>query len=191
MKRVIGLTGGVGSGKSSVLKILKETYGADIIQADLVAAELEEPGREGYLALLKQFGEGILREDRTIDRGRFAALIFADKQALETVNRLIHPMTWARIRELTEESKAELVVVEAALLDKTGDIYDELWYVYTSEENRIRRLMESRGYSRDKVLSIIANQPSEKEFLQAADAVIDNNGSPQELNVQIKDRLER
>lgn len=184
--KVIGITGGVGSGKSRILDILQQEHGAQVIQADLVAKALMEPGRAGYQALVEALGTSILAQDGTIDRVILADRMFHDEAVLNRVNGIIHPMTWKEIKEQTARAFAPLVVVEAALPgEKFRDIYDELWYVYTSEENRINRLLENRGYSREKSQSVMANQPSEEAFRSLADRVIDNNGSLEETRRQL------
>lgn len=190
--RVIGVTGGVGAGKSRVLELLKEEYQAQIIQADLVAKELEAPGQPGYERLVETFGRGILSEDGTIDRAAFAGLIFSDEEALFQVNAIIHPMTWQAVKDQVAESKARLIAVEAALFDaRSREICEELWFVDTSQENRIRRLLKSRGYSRERSLSIMENQPDREAFLVLADRVIDNNGTVEDVRRQIRQILER
>lgn len=185
--RVIGITGGVGAGKSRILELLKEEYQAEIIQADVVAKELEEPGQPGYRSLVKAFGEGILSSDGRIDRDAFARLIFSDEDSLRRVNAIIHPMTWQAIKDRVAGSQSEVIAVEAALFDeRSREVCEELWFVDTSEENRIRRLMENRGYSREKCLSIMENQPGRETFLTLADRVIDNNGTVEDVRSQIR-----
>lgn len=185
--RVIGLTGGVGAGKSQVLEFLAEEYHAEVIIADLVAHQLMEPGEPGYLLVVEALGNDILSSDGTIDRQALGTLMFADKDVLETVNGLIHPAVWNEIKKRISSSKKSLVIVEAALLQKEkDDIYDELWYLYTSRENRIRRLEEGRGYSGEKSLSIMKNQPDEETFRMHCQRVIDNNGSMEETKQQIR-----
>lgn len=188
--RVIGLTGGVGSGKSTILKYLEDKYQAEIIQADQVARQLQEPGEPGYLGLLDALGDTILDGTGRIDRGTLAAMIFAREDVRLTVNAVIHPMTWNAIRRQIRRSAASLVVMETALpAQKTDDIYDELWYVYTLEEVRIKRLAQSRGYPRERALAMIASQPSEAEYRAVSDYVIDNNGEPEDVYMQIDAKL--
>ena len=190
--RVIGITGGVGAGKSRILDLLEEEFGAQVIQADLVAKELEEPGRPGYQKLVETFGRGILSEDGTIDRAAFADLIFSDEAALRQVNAIIHPMTWQAVKDRIGKSGKDLVVIEAALFDeRSRKACGELWFVDASKENRIRRLMENRGYSREKSLGIMENQPSREAFLALADQVIDNNGTVDDVLSQIRQILKR
>lgn len=189
--KVIGITGGVGAGKSRILSILREEYQADIIQADRVAQELEEPGREGLIRLVEEFSTGILDSRGQLDRGRFADLIFGDPEALLKVNEIIHPLTWEAIRQKVAESQAPLVAVEAALFNENSrELCEELWYIDTSAENRISRLMADRGYSREKCQAIMANQADRQTFLALADVVIDNNGSIEAVRSQIADKLQ-
>ena len=119
------------------------------------------------------------------------AAVYLDR---ETVNGIIHPMVWEEVRRRLRragEEGASLAVVEAALPgEKVHDIYDEMWYVYTSRENRIRRLMEGRGYTREKCESIMASQLSDEAFRRLCDFEIDNNGSLEEVKEQIRSRLE-
>ena len=185
--RVIGLTGGVGAGKSRILDILQTEYGAEIIVADQVAHELMEPGHEGYEMVIRALGNSFLKPDGTIDRPLLSALIFHDQNALETMNGIIHPMVWKTIKDKICSSQADLIVVESAIMGREqDDIYDEMWYVYTSEENRIRRLKENRGYSRERSLSIMKNQLSDEEFRELADRVIDNNGTVEEVKAGLE-----
>lgn len=185
--RVIGLTGGVGAGKSRILDILQTEYGAEIIVADQVAHELMKPGHEGYEMVVRALGNSFLKPDGTIDRPLLSALIFHDQNALETMNGIIHPMVWKTIKDKICSSQADLIVVESAIMGREqDDIYDEMWYVYTSEENRIRRLKENRGYSRERSLSIMKNQLSDEEFRELADRVIDNNGTVEEVKAGLE-----
>ena len=189
--RVIGVTGGVGSGKSRILELLSTEFGARVILADQVAKELEEPGQAGLSRLLEAFGDGILGPDGTLDRGRFAERIFHDPVALRTVNEIIHPLTWQEIRRQIWESGESLIAVESALFDETTkEICQELWLVDASEKIRIRRLMDSRGYSREKCEKIIRSQKSRGDFIKLADVVIENNGSIEEVRAQIAARLQ-
>lgn len=187
---VIGLTGGVGSGKSRILSILEQEYSASVIQADLLAKQLMEPGQEGYERLKTIFGTGILTEDGAINRTRLGEMMFHDPNVIETVNNAVHPLVWERIRQMIDDSGGDLVVVELALPDENHrDIYTELWYVYTSEENRMKRLSKGRGYSREKSRSVMDNQLSEAQFRAMADVVIDNNGSLEETRRQIASQI--
>ncbi|MFR0944611.1 MAG: dephospho-CoA kinase [Clostridia bacterium] len=129
--------------------MLQEEFDAEIIKADEVAHQLMEPGKKGYQHVVEALGDSFLNKDGSIDRKKLAALIFQNKEAVETMNAIIHPMAWEEIRYAINHSDKEIIVVEAALYDDEHNaMFDEIWYVYTSVENRIKRLMASRGYSR-------------------------------------------
>lgn len=191
MELVLGITGGVGVGKSRILEILKQEYGARIIQADQVAAALEAPGEPGLLALTELFGTEILDRDGSLDRKAFARRIFTDEKALDMVNQVIHPMTWKKIQEMLEQEPCPVTAVEAALFnEESRSLCRHLVFIDTSEENRILRLMEGRGYSREKCLDIMKNQPDRAYFLQLSDYVIDNNGSLEAVRSQVRRMME-
>lgn len=194
---VIELIGGVGAGKSRVLQIMREEYGAVVTETDQVARQLEEKGQAGYEGLRNLFGDEILEPDGRLNRQKLADMIFSDPSALEKVNALIHPLVWEEIHRMAGQFRAEeirmeemFLIVETALPDKKpDDIYDEVWYVYTLKETRIQRLMENRGYSREKCLSVMENQCTEDEYRALADRVIDNNGSLADVRRQIGEIL--
>ncbi len=189
---VLGLTGGVGAGKSRILELFSHDYGAQVIQADIVARKLEDPGQPGLTGLVSLFGTGILQKDGTLDRKGFADRIFGNPEALKRVNALIHPLTWNEIKRQIRESSAELIVVEAALFDeRSREVCQYLLYVDTQDEIRIQRLMENRGYSREKCLDIMKNQADRNDFLKLADFVIDNSGSLEESRLQIRRILKK
>lgn len=211
---VIGITGGVGAGKSQILEILRDEYGAFVLLADQVAAELEEPGQEGYSLLAEKLGTGILGADGRLDRMAFAQMIFKDSRLLAEVNAMIHPLVWKVIGERLKAYKSQeeadgqagnapgqpgaarrggslLAAVEAALFDEQSrQICHTLWYIDASEENRIQRLMEHRGYTLEKCRDIMKNQRSREEYLALADEVIDNNGTLEQVRGQIARLLE-
>ncbi|MBR6256273.1 MAG: dephospho-CoA kinase [Lachnospiraceae bacterium] len=186
----IGITGGVGAGKSAVLKYLEEKYEAYIIVADELAKELEEPGQPVFNALKDRFGDGIIAADGSLDKKAFSKLIFSDEEALKQANAIIHPAVkeeiLVQIKE-KEEAGCGLFVLEAALLIEEGydQILDELWYVYADEAVRFKRLEENRGYDREKSLSIMRRQKSDIEFRKYCRRIIDNSGELQDTMDQI------
>ena len=185
-KKIIGITGGVGAGKSSVLAVLKNDFGAKIILADLVAHDLMEPGSLGLRKVTEALGTSFL-----VDRKALADLIFRDKEALKTMNSIIHPLVWKTMKEEAEAASENLVIIEAAVFDTAPkNFFDELWYVYTTKENRIVRLMENRGYSREKCEDIIGRQASEEEYRALCSRVIDNNGDESDIKRQLKEILD-
>ena len=194
--RVIGVTGGVGAGKSTVLGILEKEFDAYVLQADLLGHVLMEPSEECYDAVFSLFGNEIIKKDKTIDRRRISDVVFTDKDMLLKLNGIIHPAVKQRILRLISEQREagrKLCVVEAALFleERYQEFCDEVWYVYTEEEIRIQRLMESRGYSRDKSLGIIRNQVSDQAFRENTDYVIENNGDLEDTRRQIREGIEK
>ncbi|MDO4339479.1 MAG: dephospho-CoA kinase [Eubacteriales bacterium] len=194
--RVIGITGGVGAGKSTVLDYLESRFHACVIQADQVGHQVMEPGAVCYAPVLALFGEQIIKCDKTIDRKRVSDVVFYQEEMLAKLNAIIHPAVKEAIRRRLEEERndgRELVVVEAALLleDHYEEICDEIWYIHTDTEIRIARLMESRGYTREKAEGIIRSQASEEFFRAHADYVIENNGDLEETWRQIEEGIRR
>ena len=190
-KKIIGITGGVGAGKSSVLAVLKNDFGAKIILADLVAHDLMEPGSLGLRKVTEALGTSFLTPDGAVDRKALADLIFRDKETLKTINSIIHPLVWKTMKEEAEAASENLVIIEAAVFDTAPkNFFDELWYVYTTKENRIVRLMENRGYSREKCEDIIGRQASEEEYRALCSRVIDNNGDESDIKRQLKEILD-
>ena len=175
--KVIGITGGVGAGKSSVLSILKEDYGAQVLEADKIGHQVMEPGMVCYSQVLNLFGKEILKRDGSIDRGLLGGIVFSDEDALASLNAIIHPAVKQEIKRRIAESKSKLIAVEAALLleDHYDEFCDQVWYIFVPQKERIRRLMESRGYSREKCLSVMDNQLPEEEFFKRCKTVIDNS----------------
>ena len=185
--KVIGIIGGVGSGKSEVLGILKRDFGAELLIADEIAHQVMEPGMPAYRRIVEALGTDFLSADGSIDRKALAKRLFGDGEALGTVNSIVHPTVWQAIEESIRCSQKELVIVEAALFDEEHNgLFDQVWYIFTSEENRISRLMKSRGYSREKCLDIMRSQKSESEFRAMADRVIDNNKTVADVKRQIE-----
>lgn len=178
--KVIGITGGVGAGKSTVLEYLERVHDAYVIQADRVGHLVMEPGERCYDAIVSLFGEYIIKSDKTIDRKLVSDVVFKNEEMLLKLNAVVHPAVKAWILEKIEEQRCQgrsLVIVEAALLleDNYQEFCDTVWYIHTDQEIRIKRLMSSRGYTREKALSIIRNQASEMFFRAHADLVVENN----------------
>lgn len=182
---VIGLMGGIGSGKSTVLEYLEKNYNAQIIQSDHVAKEIMEPGHDVFCEIAQNFPEVIV--ENKIDSEKLSQIVFSDKENLKTLNSITHPGTIQAIIERIKESNRDIIVVESALLIGSGveDYCDELWFVYCEREKRIERLMDSRGYSREKAEGIIQNQPTEDEYNTHADEFIDNTYSVEKTKEQI------
>lgn len=204
--KVIGITGGVGSGKTCILTYLRQlavnypkppfnqikTY---VIEADKTAHDLQKPGNLCYDAIVAAFGQEILHPDGTIDRKQLGEIVFADEQRLKELNAIVHPFVKKHIIQTIEtirtEQTADFIFIEAALLieEHYDEICDSLWYVYVSEENRRSRLKASRGYSDYKISQVMENQLSEESFRRACQTVIDNNNSQEDTYRQIREVL--
>lgn len=196
--KIIGITGGIGGGKTSILNFISSHYIAEIYYADEIARELELPGTIVYDRLVDILGKEILSkdEDKCIDRSKFAAVLYSDPANLERANMIIHPAVNdylnSKMREAIKLHETELFFVEAALLIENDykETVDEMWYIYADDETRIKRLMESRGYTRKKALAIMENQLTDKDFRDNADVIIDNSKGLEEACAQVKARLE-
>lgn len=180
--RIIGITGGIGTGKSTVLHLLKEEYNAYIVEADKLAHDLMEPGQTAYKRIVNAFGKDILCTDGRIDRKILGNIVFQNKNALDRLNGIVHPEVKEYIlRDIKQKKKEDLslYVIEAALLIEDGyrSVCDELWYIYVEKEERIRRLLCGRGGSREKWEQIINSQSTESYYRAHCDAVIDNGNN--------------
>lgn len=194
--RLIGITGGIGAGKSEILSYIRKHYKAEIYLADEVAHKVKEPGQVAYEPLVDLLGRDVLQQDGFIDKGKMAEKIFADNRVLEKVNEIVHPAVRSFLENAIdlarEKGETELFFIEAALLIEAGykEIVDELWYIYADRSVREKRLKESRGYSDAKIKGIMEKQLSEEGFRKECDFVIDNSGSLEHAYRQIDERLE-
>ncbi len=183
---VIGITGGIGSGKSTILDILHEDFGAEIVQADGIEKLLTAKGGGAYEPVRELFGPQAVLPDGGLDRGYIASQVYADREKLNALEAVIHPAVREYLRKKTLED-GPLLVLEAALPVEAGfkELCDETWYIYVKRETRIERLMRSRGYTRKKCLDIMSNQLTGRQFVLLADRVIDNNGSVENVRKRI------
>ena len=175
------------------MNYLREAYGAVVCQMDETAKRLQEKGTGCFRKIAEAFGPEIIGADGELDRKKLGARVFSDPEQLRLLNSIVHPEVLrsvsADIRKHTEEG-TPLYVVEAALLpDVGGELCDEIWYIYASEEVRRERLKASRHYSDEKITDMIASQPSEETFRRACTAVIDNSGPFENTERQIGERL--
>ena len=194
--KVIGITGGVGSGKSALLAYIKEKYNCRVLLADEAAHKVKEPGQPCYEKLTALLPENVRDEDGSINKSRMAAEIFSSKELLMAVNAIILPAVKEYIlSEITAERErgdVSFFFLEAALLIENGflDIVDEMWYIYVAPEVRRQRLCSSRNYSEEKMDGIMSSQLSEEEFRKHCRVVIDNGGSLADTYEQIDKKLE-
>lgn len=192
----IGITGGIGAGKSEILNYIRRHYKCRIYLADEVAHIVRKPGTECFDRLVALLGDDVLDADGRIDRIKMADRIFRDGSLLTKVNNIVHPAVRIFLEERLEEAKkdpeVELFFVEAALLIEAGyrKSVDEMWYIYADEDIRTERLRTSRGYSDEKIRNIILKQLSDEEFRKNCDFVIDNSGTLDSSYEQINKKLE-
>ncbi len=204
--KLIGATGGVGSGKSEVLRYIQTHYNCRIEFCDDVARSLEAPGGriyESLISLLEEYpadgGAGavapITLEDGRINNPEMARRIFSEPDLLQKVNNLVHPAVKTYILDEFQKEKdagnIDFFVVEAALLIECGygEHVDAMWYIYCNEQERRRRLRASRGYSEEKIDNILKSQLSEETFRENADIVIDNSGAIEDSIRQVDEAL--
>jgi len=186
---VVGLTGGIGSGKSTVAAILAE-LGAHVIDADKIGHEVYRPGTEGFRAVVEAFGAGVVGADGTIDRRALGAIVFADDAARMRLNALVHPLIGREIARRIDAARAEErpIVIEAALLLEAGwrPLIDMVWLVSVPRETAIARLMAARGLTRVEVERRLDAQMTDAARRPLADVVIENDGSPEALRTQVE-----
>ncbi len=179
----VGLTGGIGSGKSTVSELLA-AHGAVVIDYDVLAREAVEPGSPGLQAIADRFGSGVITADGTLDRPALAAIVFADPEALTDLNAITHPAIWRLAAEREAQAGPHAIVVhDNPLLVEMGaaEHCDVVVVVDVPEEVQIARLVSTRGMSEDDARARIATQASRQQRTGAADLVIDNTGPLDEL----------
>lgn len=183
--KIIGLTGGIASGKSTVSKTLKE-LGAFIIDADETAHSIQEPHKPAWEDIVESFGKGILNPDMTINREKVGEIVFSDPDKLTVLNKITHPRIMESLKDQFREIKAAnpeaIAVLEVPLLYETfmERMCDEVWVVWVDRDTQIQRLMDRNNYSREEAILRIESQMSLDEKARRADVVIDNRGSIEE-----------
>lgn len=186
---VIGLTGNIGSGKSTVARMLKE-LGALVIDADQVSREVCEPGKPGWQAIMQHFGNSVFLPDGTLNRRKLGEIVFGDRDRLALLNFLLHPLIVARIKEELERARTgpwDVAVVDAALLYEVGldAAVDVVWFVVADDHVRLKRIMARDGLTEEAALSRMQSQEPQWQKALRADAVIDNSGSLEETRRQV------
>lgn len=192
----IGVTGGVGAGKSEILKFLASHYKSRIIYTDVVANEIKLRGQPCFEPIVALLGGEILGEDGEIDKKRMAEYIFHDDALLAQVNAILHPAVYTYVTDAIREEEAagdiEFMFIEAALLIEAGygKIVDEMWYVHADEAVRRKRLKASRGYDDARIDGILKGQLSEEAFRADSDFVIDNSGELTDACAMVAEHIE-
>lgn len=192
--KVIGITGGIGSGKTAVLDIFRNNYGAYVCEADALAHRLMEPDGVSYKGIVDAFGRNILTDDGCIDRTKLGEVVFSDEKKLEKLNDVTHPNVRKAILDSMSEQRrrgCELYVLEAALLIQDGymSVCDEMWFIYADRETRVQRLVKYRGFTRERALSVISSQAPDSFYEMNCTKKIDNSGDLNNLENKIKQGL--
>lgn len=193
MSIVVGLTGGIASGKSTVSSILIEK-GITVIDADIEARLAVEKGEEAYYEIISQFGEEVLHVDESIDRGKLGSIIFHNQEKRFVLNNIVHPAVRKRMIMKKEKAVADgekLIIMDIPLLfeSKLTFLVDRTLLVYVDETIQLERLMERNHLSKEDAIARIHSQMPLKEKIQLADAVINNNGTIEETKKQLLDIL--
>ncbi|MFB6625885.1 dephospho-CoA kinase [Streptomyces sp. NPDC056374] len=192
----VGLTGGIGAGKSEVSRLLV-SYGAVLIDADRIAREVVEPGTPGLAAVVEAFGEGVLTAEGTLDRPKLGSIVFADADRLAALNAIVHPLVGARSAELESRARTgDVVVHDVPLLTENGlaPLYDLVVVVDAAPETQLDRLVRLRGMAESEARARMSAQATRAQRLDVADLVIDNDGPLDALEPQVRkvwDELER
>ncbi|MCU7705992.1 dephospho-CoA kinase [Streptomyces albidoflavus] len=176
---IVGLTGGIGAGKSEVSRLLVE-HGAHLVDADRIAREVVEPGTPGLAAVVEAFGESVLAADGSLDRPKLGEIVFADPERRAVLNGIVHPLVGARSAELQSQAPQDGVVVhDVPLLTENGlaELYDLVIVVDVGPRTQVERLVRSRGMSEEEARARMAAQAGREERLAVADIVIDNEVS--------------
>ncbi|MER7698287.1 dephospho-CoA kinase [Streptomyces sp. NPDC096095] len=184
----VGLTGGIGAGKSEVSRLLVE-YGAVLIDSDRIAREVVEPGTPGLAAVVEEFGPGVLTAEGALDRPALGALVFADAERLAALNAIVHPLVGARAAELERAAPEDAVVVhDVPLLTENGlaPLYDLVVVVDASAETRLDRLVRLRGMTESDARARMAAQATRDRRRAVADLVVDNDGPLEALEPQVR-----
>lgn len=194
--KIIGITGGVGSGKSTVLNILKSLCNCEIIMADDVAKELMKKGGPITKDAVRLFGENAYKEDNSLNTPFMADKMYRNEALRKEWSSIVHPAVNRHIFELIEKYRntvgLDFVFIEAALLIENNydKICDEIWYVYADENERMKRLIDNRGYSEDKVKSIFAAQMSDDMYKSHCGFIIDNSKGVENTRHILQNKLE-
>jgi len=193
--KIIGLTGGTGSGKSTVAAMAKK-YGAAVIDADIIARKIVEPGQEALREIVKFFGQDILLESGQLNRRKLGDIVFNDKEKLKELNRITHPHIINEIKKEIEiiknNGEYNSIIIDAAVLIDSGLslLCDEIWVVTADKEIRLKRIMERDRLEENSAISRINSQMSDAELITYADVIINNNGNLTEIEKFIQQLLE-
>lgn len=181
---IIGIIGGIGSGKSTISDYMASKYGYLVLKSDNIAKDIMNNDPEVVDELKGAFGDDIYGKDGLIDKEKYAGIIYGSEKCRQLSNSIIHPACWKKIRKMISEKimdeggkECDIIIETALPTDILSSVCDEIWLIYADPEERINRLMENRGYTRDYAESIINKQLSYNSFMEFADRMINNGGS--------------
>lgn len=194
--KIIGITGGIGAGKSRILKYLNDKYKAAVCQTDEVARKLQKKGTACHQAIAAHFGEEILDAKGELDRAKLAEIVFTDSKELKVLNGIVHPAVKDEVRKIIKREEKKCTgyfILESALLieDHYEQICDEIWFVYVEDRIRRKRLICSRGFDDKKIDDIMKAQLPKEAFLKHCDRVIDNSGLFEETKIQLDSMIKK
>ncbi len=189
----IGITGGIGSGKSEAAKMLADITTATLFISDDIGKSLMEPDGICYETIIKEFGTGIVRPDGSLDRILLAKLIFNDDDKKNKLEGIVHPAVMKYISDYIEKNSQikGLIIIESAILfeSNASALCNETWYIYVEKETRIRRLMQSRGYSLEKTTDMMNSQKDDDFYFNSCDVIINNNSDLNTLKISLNEKL--
>ncbi len=193
--KIIGLTGGIASGKSTVTSLLRQ-HNLPVLDADAIAWELAQPDRPLWQAYVNRYGEKVLLPNRQLNRQAVADIVFSQPEEKKWMDSMAHPVIKAEIQSrlaVLRHQGAKAAVLDVPLLYEAGwdSMADEVWLVYVNKENQLARLMNRNGYSQQEALRRIQVQMPLEEKKKMAQVIIDNNGTSQELVVKVKELLNK
>lgn len=194
--KIIGITGGIGAGKSEIIEYLKKHYGAEVAKADDIGHLGIQKGEECYLSVVDLLGDDIIDDGGELNRSKIATIVHADKKKLAKLDEIIHPFVERCIVKMIIDARGadkKYFFIEAALLREANydKLCDEVWYIHANCDVRCARLLESRNYCEEKSRQIMNNQLSDDEFRSKCDFAIDNSGDFKDTAQQIDARMQK
>ena len=195
--KIIGITGGVGAGKTTVITLMQQHFPVIFLCCDTIAHDLMKQGKEAYEQIVAHYGTRILAPDKEIDRKKLSQIAFLEEGNTDFLNHVIHPLVQKQVESeiaLYREKQSDVIlVIEAALLLEAGyqDICDEIWYVYASEETRRKRLQKNRQYTNEKIDALFQKQYKEEQFQTGCDFMIENEDAEKQTKGSVLEQIKK